>query len=105
MPATITSTGTFSALLTTNAASVVPGAVPNEKISTHRDTVEQRFQRIDYRGLFPLDVDGEQEVMQFVGIMAAAYSISARAAVARIMDILKGYKQSEKVEDERLYIP
>src|SRR5437762_10076168 len=104
MPATITSTGTFSSLLT-GATSQAPGAIVTETIKTHRDTVEQRLERSDYRGLYPSDVDGEQETMQFVGLFAAAYSISGRAAVARIRDILKGFQQSEKVEDERVYTP
>ena len=95
MAAIITSTGTWSALDNQNPTSQAPGANVNETIRQHYDTVEQRFQprALDVKQL-PNDVDGLQEVMQFVGLFAAGYSIAAGAAITRIRDILEAYQNT-----------
>jgi hypothetical protein len=107
MPAIITATGTFSGLDNQNPESQAPGAEVNEVISTHRDTVEQRFQprALDIVNSFPRDFDGLQEVMQFVGIFAQAYSISSPAAVHRIKNILEAFQQTLELTEQRVYTP
>lgn len=107
MPAVITATGTFSALDNLNPASQGPGASVNEVLRTNRDGVEQRFQprSLDYKGAYPSDVDGMQETMQYIGIFAAAYSISSLAAAFRIRDILKAFLSTADLADSRVFTP
>ena len=107
MAATITSSGTWSLLQNTNPTSQAPGAIGNESVAVHRDTVEQRADSLafNYRANFTADVDGQQEVTQFVALFAANYSIPGVAAVARIRDILTGQRQGEPVETQRVYQP
>lgn len=106
MPAAITATGTWSALDNQNPTSQAPGARPNEIIRVHRDTVEQSFQprSLDYMR-YPDDVDGHQEVMQFVGLFAAGYSIDSAAALTRIRDILEGFQNTEQLPERRVFAP
>ena len=96
MPATITATGTWSALDDQNPTSQAPGANVNEVLRQHYDTAEQRFQprALDIKQL-PNDVDGLQEVNQFVGLFAAGYGVPAGVAIARIIDILDGYRNTK----------
>lgn len=113
MPAVITSTGTFSGLDNLNPTSQGPGASVNEVLRQQGGgfpggNVEQRFQprALDYSGAYTDDVDGMQEVMQFVGIFAAAYGIGASAAVRRIADILtKAFTNTADLTDRRVYTP
>ncbi len=114
MSATITASGTFSSFDTGNATSQGPGAVTNEVIrqfgggNTVGGNVEQRFTQraLDYSGSYPNDVDGMQEVMQFVGLFAAAYGIGPSAAVARVRDILaKAFTGTADLVDRRVYTP
>jgi hypothetical protein len=109
MPATITSTGTFSGLDNLNPTSQGPGASVNEVLRDNRDSTEQRFQprALDYPGSFASDVDGMQETMQFVGIFAAAYSVSPHAAATRIRDILKAFlgHGSQEFPQGRVFTP
>lgn len=107
MPALITATGTWSALDNQNPTSQAPGANVNEVIREHRDTVEQRFQprSLAIRDALPQDVDGLQEVNQFIGLFAAGYGIPAGAALARIKDILMAAENTEELTDQRVYTP
>lgn len=95
MPATITSSGTWSALDNANPTSQAPGANVNEVIREHYDGVEQRFQprSLDAKQI-PNDVDGLQEVNQFIALFAAGYSIPAGAAMTRIRDIIEGFQNT-----------
>lgn len=95
MAATISASGTWSALDNQNPTSQAPGANVNEVIRQHYDAVEQRFQprALDIKEL-PNGVDGQQEVMQFVGLFAAGYSIAGGAAMTRIRDIIEGFLQT-----------
>jgi len=97
MPAEITATGTWSALDDDNPTSQAPGANVNEVLRQHYDTHEQRFQprSLNYKDEFRSDVDGMQEVMQFVGLFAAGYGIPAGVAMTRIRDIIsKGFQNT-----------
>lgn len=113
MPALITSTGTFSGLDNQNPTSQGPGAVTNEVLRQEGGgfpggNVEQRFmpRALDYKNFYESDVDGMQEVMQFVGLFAAAYSIGPSVAVRRIADILtKAFTSTADLTDNRVFIP
>lgn len=106
MPATITSSGTWSALDNLNPTSQAPGANVNEVLRQHYDTAEQRFQprALDIKQL-PNDVDGMQEVMQFIGLFAAGYSIPAGVARARIIDILNGQRNTRGPSEGPTFTP
>lgn len=106
MPATISFTGTWSALDNANPTSQAPGANVNEVIRVHRDTVEQRFQprALDYNQ-YATNVDGMQEVMQFAGLMAVGYGIPASAALVRIRDIIESFQNTEQLPERRLFTP
>lgn len=106
MPAILTSTGTWSALDNQNPASQAPGANVNEVVRQHYDTAEQRFQSrsLDINQLRN-DVDGLQETMQFVGLFAAGYSIAPGVAIARILDILDGFRSTRGPSEGPTYIP
>lgn len=108
MAAEITASGTWSALDDSNPTSQAPGANVNEVIRQHRETFEQRFQprSLDYKNSFPDDVDGLQEVMQFVGLFAAGYSVPSGVAAQRIADIIaKAYFNTDELTDQRVYEP
>jgi len=106
MPAAISASGTWSALDDQNPPSQAPGANVNEVLRVHRDTVEQHFQprSLDYMQ-YPNDVDGHQEVMQFVGLFAAGYAIDSAAALTRIRDILESFQNTEQLPERRVYEP
>lgn len=95
MPATITASGTWSALDDQNPTSPVAGSEENEVLRQHYDTHEQRFQprSLDAKQL-PNDVDGLQEVNQFIGLFAAGYGIPAGVAMTRIRDIIEGFQNT-----------
>lgn len=95
MPATITSSGTWSALDNLNPSSPAPGSEENEVVRQNYDSAEQRFQprSFDAKQL-PNDVDGLQEVMQFVGLFAAGYGIPAGVAMTRIRDIVEAFQNT-----------
>lgn len=106
MPAEITASGTWSALDDQNPTSQAPGANVNEVLRQHYDTAEQRFQprALDVKQLRN-DVDGQQEVMQFIGLFAAGYGIAAGVARARIIDILCGQRNTIGPSEGSTYIP
>lgn len=105
MPATITATGTWSVLQVTNALSQAPGAITRESMAQHRDTTEERYQQTSLAGrtAFLADLDGFQEVMEFAGLMAAAYSVPVGVCLMRIRAIIAAMNQSESLEDQRLF--
>ena len=113
MPATITSSGTFSSFDTGNPTSQGPGAVTNEVIRQFGGgfpggNVEQRFtpRALNYKDAYPDDVDGMQETMQYIGLFAAAYGIGAGAAARRIADIIsKAFLGTADLPDSRVYQP
>lgn len=109
MAATITSSGTWSALQNANPTSAAPGAIVNESLATYRDGVEQRAASLgaNYRTGFTSDQDGFQELNQFLTLMAANYSVSGRAAIAHTQLLLQAMLQqgSDKVEEQRIFTP
>ncbi len=107
MPAIITSSGTWSSLDQSNPVSQAPGASTREVLRENYDSPEQQFQprALDIKQL-PNDVDGLQEVMQFVGLFAAGYSVPAGVALARIIKILDGFRNTRgPSEGSATYIP
>lgn len=108
MAAAISASGTWSSLDNSNPTSQAPGANVNEVLRQHRETTEQRFQprSLDYKNSFQDDVDGLQEVMQFVGLFAEGYSIPAGVAAQRVLDIIeKAFMNTDELTDNRVYIP
>ena len=107
MAATITSTGTWSARQTSQPTGQGAGSVNNESSAVHRDTVENRAINLatNYRTNFTADVDGQQETMQFIGLMSDAYDIAAPVAISRLLQILNGARNGEAVETQRTYVP
>ena len=108
MAATITASGTWSGLDDDNPTSQAPGANVNEVIRQHRESFEQRFQprALDYKNSFQDDVDSMQEVMQFVGLLAEAYSIPAGVAAQRIANIIQNaFFNTDELTDQRVYQP
>jgi hypothetical protein len=106
MAAAITGTGTWSSLDNTNPVSQAPGDVGNEVIRVHRDTVEQRLRprALDPALAIRLDVDGFQEVNQFIGLFAAGYGIPGLAAITRMRDILEAMLVvADRPEQQRVY--
>lgn len=112
MAATITSSGTWSAFQTGNAVGQGPGGVQNEQFFVSRDTVEQRGESLNNRGVnyrpdFTADVDGEQELNQYVGLWSAATGVPTRAIWTRIWHLSKAVvgAGSETPEQQRVYAP
>lgn len=102
MPATITASGTWSALQNTGPLSQAPGPSGRETISQMEQTVEQRAVSTPYRDGFTRDIDGMQEVAQFAGLMADGYDIGSRAALVRIRAIVTAMLGQEDVENRRV---
>lgn len=106
--ATITATGTWSALDNQNPTSQAPGAVTNETMAQHRDTMEKRYTQdsLNYRTQLALNMDGYPEFNQFLGAFAAGYSVAPLVALSRIQQLVKSMMNSEETpESRRVYAP
>lgn len=108
MPAIITASGTWSALDNQNPASPAPGSEENEVLRQNYDSAEQRFQprSLDIKQI-PNDVDGLQEVNQFVALFAAGYGVPPGVAMTRIRDIIEGFQNTIGPSEGiyRTYVP
>jgi len=104
--------GTWSAFNVGNATGQGPGAVQNEILRVHRDTTEMRGELLGQRGLnyradFNADVDGEQELSQFVGLWSVASGVPTRVLWARVLHLAGAVfgAGSETPEQQRIYAP
>jgi hypothetical protein len=106
--ATITASGTWSALDNTGPLSQAPGAVTRETMAQHRDTTEERYLQdsLNYRTQLSANMDGYPEVNQFLGAFAAGYAVAPLVALQRIGAIIKSMLNSEETpESRRVYTP
>jgi len=101
--ATITATGPWSALDNTNPLSQAPGAITRESMAQHRDTIEKRYQQnsLNYRTQMAANLDGYQEVTQFLGLFCDGYDVAPLVALSRIQQIIKSMLNSEETPESR----
>jgi len=95
MAATITASGTFSTI----AASELP--------VVHRDTVEERydFESMIAETALTTNAGGFPELMQFIGLFADGYNITAPGAMVRLTRMLEILQNRTRETEERRYTP